>query len=407
MSYVKKQRRRGSVYLAVMGATMIVATIALATAGIGRLTLRNAADQQNRRQAQLAARSGIEYALQWLNSHADWRSTLTSGVDSAELSAGNLRFTWRVTDVDDGALADNARDNAVVRAVGIAGSTRSVLEVEVEPAGHGLSCLASAMHAANYVAVGSPATISRNGEITADDIGSPYGAAQVRENPASDYVFDYYLQRGTPIAIDSLPTYYGKRYFSYRVLSRSVNPFGETNPWGIYWIDCQGQTIDLYSSRVVGTLVLINPGWNSVISNVMVMQPQAPNQPSLMVRGDLQIDLYSNGLPWLGIPSSSQLKESGSVNYNPAGAPYNGVSDNDVWDEYPATLDGLVYISGTATISDDTVIRGNLVAGNVVVNSNKNLHLEHRPYALNYPPPGFSAGDGVRVLPGTWRHVGM
>lgn len=407
MSARTRTRRRGSVYIVVLGAAMIVGTIALATSGIGRLALRNALDQRDRRQAQIAARSGVEYALNWINQHPTWRSTLTSGVMSADLTAGKVVFSWSVTD-EDGDLANDTRDHAVVRAVGKSGNARAALEVTVEPSAVALTCLESAAHASGAVTIGANATVQRNGGVTSNNSGSAYLASPVKTMPGND-VFDYYVSRGTEIPITSLPTSGGNRQFTLRILSRRLNPFGTPNPWGIYWIDCQGANVELMWSRVYGTLVLLNAGSGTKISDVAIYQPEAPNYPSLMVQGDLTIDLYSSTVI-LGIPigSRERIQESALfTNYNPVGAPYAGITDNDTSDLWPASLDGIVYVTGTATIQDHAAIRGSLVAGAIAVSANKTLTLEYQPYAKDYPPPGFTNGPGVRPLPGTWREVGL
>jgi hypothetical protein len=388
--------RRGSVYVVVLGAAMIVATIALAASSMGRLALRNASDQRDRRQAQIAARSGIEFTLGLINQYSNWRTRIVSGVESGDLSSNNVRFTWSVTD-EDGNLADDARDHAVIRAVGKSKAARSVLTVSVEPSATALTCLESALHADGAITLNTGATIRRNGAVTSNSTAA-YLASPAKTMPGDD-VLDYYVSRGTTIPIGSLP---GATPHLFRgvVLSRRINPFGETNPWGIYVIDCQGADVDMSLCRVYGTLVLLNAGSSTAISDVVVFQPEAANYPSLMVQGNLSIDLKSD-------VTGAELRELGRINYNPVGAPYNGVEDADNSDNRPATLDGVVYVSGAVTFTDDAIIRGSLVADSVTVNASKVLTLEYRPYAKDYAPPGFTVGSGVRPLPGSWREVGL
>ncbi|QDV74268.1 hypothetical protein [Botrimarina mediterranea] len=395
--------RSGSVYVAVLGAAMIVATIALTVSAMGRLALRSASDQRDRRQAQVAARSGVEFMLGVINQYSDWRSRMTSGVESGDLISNHVRFSWSVTDVD-GDLADDPLDHAVIRAIGKSGEARSALTVTVEPFNHtvplssAVTCLESALHADDALTIAPGAVIQRSGDVTSNSEAA-YFASPAKSMP-SDHVFDYYVSRGTTIPIGSLTGANPSRFRGV-VLSRHLNPFGETNPWGIYVIDCEGADVELSLCRVYGTLVLLNAGPNTAISDVAIIQPEADNYPSLMVQGDLSIDLQSD-------TTGAELQELSRINYNPPGAPYDGVEDSDQVDNArPATLDGIVYVTGTATISDDAVIRGCLVAGNVTVNADKVLTLEYRPYARDYPPPGFTIGAGVRPLPGSWREVGL
>lgn len=388
--------RRGSVYVVVLGAAMIVATIALAASSMGRLALRNASDQRDRRQAQIAARSGIEFALGRINGNTNWRTQLTSGLESAELTSNNVRFTWSVTD-EDGNLADDARDHAVIRAIGKSKTARSVLTVSVEPSATALTCLESALHTSGAITLNTGATIRRNGAVTSNSTAA-YLAAPTKTMPGAD-VLDYYVSRGTAIPIGSLAGS-SPRIFSNVVLSRRLNPYGETNPWGIYVIDCQGANVDMSFCRVYGTLVLLNAGPSTAISDVAIFQPEAANYPSLMVQGNLSIDLKNAS-------TGAQLQEPGRRNYNPVGAPYNSVEDADTSDNRPAMLDGVVYVTGTVTFTDDAIIRGSLVADSVTVNASKVVTLEYRPYAKDYAPPGFTIGSGVRPLPGSWREVGL
>ena len=129
------------------------------------------------------------------------------------------------------------------------------------------------------------------------------------------------------------------------------------------------------------------------------MQAEALNHPVLMVQGNLDIDLRQ-------LIAGQNLWEAGVVNYNPPGIPYEGDSDADMSDGYQAKLEGIVYVTGLVTIEDDSIIRGNLIAGGITVNSNDDLTIEYRPYSFNYPPPGFSTGSKMRIVPGTWKRFG-
>ena len=415
-------RRGATLYVTVMGVGMVVATVALAASGVARIAAGSATGRQNGDLAEAAARSGVEYALNWLNRTPDWRTRLDSGVDVGPWPTLSGSFTWRVTDAD-GDLADDPRDHATLRVRGTNRGAVAVYEVDVEPAGRGLTCLEAVVCSAGNVTIDSNARITGTGFVhAAGDVeatgaqvdldveaggavnGSAYAgeqleAATVRETPG-DHVFDWYVKVGTEIPYTSLAEFFGERRMDGALLSRDLNTFGEANPRGVYWIDCGGQSPDLRYSRVLGTLVLLNAGPDTRIGDVLRMQSAPMNYPVLLVQGNLRIDLR-------GFLTGQQLPEAGIRNYNPPGIPYEGVTDDDRSDTYPACLDGVVYVSGTATFTDDAKLRGVLVAGNVVFEDNETLEATHWPYAWNYPPPGFSAGQGVRPLPGTMRRVGM
>lgn len=422
-------RRRGaSLYVAVMGVGMIVSLIALTTSLTGRLQLRSNQTAGQQVGASLAARSGIEYALNWMNRNNDWRSVLASGVDESEVQLPSGKFVWRVTD-NDGDLADDSRDHAVLRVTGYDGNAKVsyyVLEVDIEPAGRSLTCLESAIHSNNNIQVedngsllgtgivsandeingkGNKATIDLDAEAVSRAKGGDYNAGVIEGVPArempGEHVFDWYVERGTEIGINDLDSvaFSVDKRISTTTMSRVLSKFGDPNPLGIYWIDCGGQNVRIRYTRSLGTLVLLNPGVATRVEDALLLQAEARNYPVLMVDGDLSIDL---NLAFVG----QSLPEGWGVNYNPPGIPYEGVEDTDDDDTYPARLDGIVYATGTITISDHADIHGNLIANDVVVNDDKVLRVEYRDYASNYPPPGFSAGQGVRVLPGTYRRVG-
>lgn len=422
---LRTDRRGASVYVAVMGVGTLVAMTALTTSLIGRLALRDNQTQDELAQAEANARSGIEIALNWMNGNTDWRRTVVSGVDQPEVKLTRGKTVWRVTD-EDGLLDDDARDHAVLRAEGYCGlndRTVVVIEVDIEPAGRGLGCLSSAIHAESRVYLESSSNvngsgvISCNGDIEAnfatcdldvqaagDVLGSTYGGEQQAnatsvESPG-DHVFDWYVEQGTEIALSDLSgvLFSADERMEYARLGRFINSYGETNSHGIYWIDCAGTSVRLRWSRSMGTLVLLNAGPSTRVEDVLLFQVEAQNYPVLMVQGDLKIDL--NG------PLYGQTVPEGLVhNHNPPGLPYEGVEDNDTYDVYPARLDGVVYATGVIEVTDNSTIHGCLIGNEVIIDSNETLTVEHREYAANYPPPGFSAGQGVRILPKTWRRV--
>lgn len=424
-----KRRRGATLYVAVMGVGMIVGVIALTTSLIGRLALRSNQTHVDSLEAAAAAHSGVEFALNWINRTTDWRDQLTNGVDSDLFRTRNGSFRYRVTDVD-GDLADDARDHAILRVVGYQDDARYAVEVDIEPAGRALTCLEAAAHAAINFTVGSAAQVNGSGiasagnnfagtgasinldvEVSNSATGGQYNAdwtegVAVREVPG-EHVFDWYVEHGTQIAYSDLTVSFGVSRIQSARFSRLFNEYGDPNPKGIYWIDCAGESPRIRWSRLFGTLVLLNAGSSTRVEDVTVFQAEAKNYPLLMVQGDLQLDLRS-------MSSGQELLEGVNIfgtvvgtNLNPPGVPYEGVEDDDLDDVYAARLDGIVYATGTVTISDEVDIQGNLIANQITVNDNQTLKVDYTPYANNYPPPGFSTGQGARVLPGSYRRVSL
>ncbi|TWT47568.1 hypothetical protein [Botrimarina hoheduenensis] len=414
-------RRGGSLYIVVMGVGMIVGVIALTSSAIGRLELRSAAANSDASRAALAARSGLEFALNWLNRTPDWRAQLISGDNSDAIHLlGGAYFRWLVTDAD-GDLDDDPRDHAMLRSVGYFNEAVAAMEVGIEPSGRGLTCLEAAAHAQLLFEAKSGSTITGAGFVSSNDdvmattatfgldaeaydkvLGGTYSGTKTegvrpREMPG-DHVLDYYLARGTEIPLSSVPSSFGMRHLNFKLMSRWLNDVGEVNPYGIYWIDLAGESLDLKWSRVLGTLVLLNAGPNTACTDVAIHQANPLNAPCLIVQGDLKIDLRN-------LFTGTELRESGIFNYNPPGMPFNGEEDSDKSDVRNAVIEGVVYVTGMVIVRDTATVRGCLIANNICIEANKTLTLDYRPYAMNYPPPGFSAGQGVRVLPGSWRRT--
>ncbi len=179
------------------------------------------------------------------------------------------------------------------------------------------------------------------------------------------------------------------RLIARKLISPTSNPFGnETNPEGIYVIDCQGQNIYIERSRIVGTLVLLNPGAQSSIRAASVnWEPAAANFPALLVDGNFAIEATDTGL-------SEHLT---GTNFNPPGTPYGAQGEDlDRADTYSSLIQGIVYVSGHLSFANDPGIYGVVVANSIeVVDS---FDLAHNPSYLSNPPPGFSGPEEIKIV---------
>lgn len=175
-----------------------------------------------------------------------------------------------------------------------------------------------------------------------------------------------------------------------QVISPNSNPFGDTNPLGIYIIDLGTSTLFIKNSRIVGTLVLIEPNASSAIGggSALNWQPAVSGYPALLVDdGDITIS-----------PSSSGLNESASqTNFNPAGTPYLGSFDTDESDTYASEIKGLIYSTKKVLLENQPSLTGAIIAQEDVEVSDT-LNLTWNPAYVTNPPPGFQAGDSVRII---------
>ena len=236
----------------------------------------------------------------------------------------------------------------------------------------------------NVEAVGT-ATGTINGNIVQN--------AAMRRLPGSS-VFDYYLDNGTVIPVSSIPSVNGIFTIDKRVISPQLNPFGNSNPEGIYVIYCAGQQLCIKNSRIMGTLVLIDPAPNSSLEGSLRWDAAVTNYPTLLVKGGLVIK-----------SSSVSLSESTLVtNFNPALAPYMGLSDADQIDTYPSEINGIVYLTDKLDASQDfleSVFRGVTICG--AINATSSCRFNYRSLLFDKPPPGFSSGNPMAVSAGSRR----
>jgi len=416
--------RQGTIYVAVMGVTLIVAIMASVGMVVVRLESRIVQANAQQQQARLLAQSAVEFAVNWIQRESNWRNILVNGYEGPATNYGQGSIAWKAVDAD-GDFTNDLQDPVEIQGIGRVGEAVVVESVTLEPGGPGLSCLNAAMHSNGQILlqggallgahrIDSDQSISANGQIDASAsyaninanawsttaiTGSVSGSQSANQNPAREMpgpqVFDYYKSNGTWIDITSLPDVGGKRTIDKRLISPAANPFGATNAEGIYVIDCGGAVIEIANSRIVGTLVLLNPGAGSRTNVTVYMQAAVGNYPALLVEGDFRLGHWDL---WVGEPALG-------VNFNPPGTPYLGEEDSVADDQYPSSIDGLVYISGqmTFTSSDSPVVNGCLVCGTVVADGI--LTANYSDVYLNYPPPGFATGDPMRIQRGSWKRT--
>jgi UDP-3-O-[3-hydroxymyristoyl] glucosamine N-acyltransferase len=79
-------------------------------------------------------------------------------------------------------------------------------------------------------------------------------------------------------------------------------------------------------------------------------------------------------------------------------------SDADQTDVYSGLMKGLVYVSGNLSISKQAIFEGTVVVGGNTSISDITT-VTFNSVHKNYPPPGFSEGAQMRIVPGTWRRI--
>lgn len=415
--------RRGTLYVGVMMTATVIAIIGLCGLSISTLGIRAAQNTRDAETAAVLARAAIEEGLRAINTNALWRTLLQNNVTytpwSNSLSGGTISF--RYVDLD-GNFSNNTADGLRLYGTGQYGAATYVESVLLQPSGDGIDCLEAALHChgsiqlGNYGNIVTPHTISSNGSITATAsqseiagnaraagsisgtvTGTRSSGASPRQMPGNT-VFEYYRANGTWIEITSIPLISNVRTISRRVLAPALNPFGATrNAEGIYLIDCQGQDLLIENSRILGTLIIINPGAVCCFQGSLCVAPVSPHFPGVMVDGNAQFDTA-----WTSLSENTH-----ATNFNPPGAPHENSADTDTVDLYPSKIKGLTYISGRlkikANLAAECAFDGSVVCSTIDWENTGDARFLYRPTHRNNPPPGFAKGSKLQIVPGTWQ----
>ncbi|MEZ6234700.1 MAG: hypothetical protein R3B68_10975 [Phycisphaerales bacterium] len=414
--------RRASVYV------LVLATAAIATAaGLGgilvqRTRLRAASTNADIDAARLAAASGLEYALARIDADPNWRTTLGAGswLDAAPL--GNA--TLRVNCIDPASLAKAAPPGQshglsaqgmqlaqsgstplddsdptspiILQSIGEAGDACQVFEACIEFDRFPMGVLNCAAYAGVFAytelttltanapvhSAGSMNALVANVNADAEAVGSITGltyarasnsSATPRTAPGTDLVATW-AALGTTIPSGVYPANTIQR----GVLARGVAFGSYTNTTSdVFVINAAGATITIQNVRVYGTLVILNAA-SVVVASSVRFDPVTPGYPSLIVQGPIRMQV-----------STTALSEStNNTNYNPTGAPYAGVTDNDKADTYASGFSGIVFATDDITIENNLTMTGTLVTLDTLT-VRKPLTITHDPNVLTAAAPGF------------------
>jgi Tfp pilus assembly protein PilX len=128
----KGKRRRGSIYVVVLGSAMVVMVIglgALAGVGIERRTSQSASEFNR---ARLHARNAIEMGFYWINEDPNWRSARSaSSAWATAKPVADGAFDLTVTDPDDGDIQLGTNATVLMTATGYCQQAKYTLQVQL------------------------------------------------------------------------------------------------------------------------------------------------------------------------------------------------------------------------------------------------------------------------------------
>ncbi|UCD74313.1 MAG: hypothetical protein JSV91_11030, partial [Phycisphaerales bacterium] len=128
-------RRRGSVYLLVLGVAMLLTVIGVGSVLAVRSQRQAANLTSDAAEARLYAHSGLELARYWVQTEPSWRTSRAEGVWITDEPIGNGTFTIEAHDLGpNGDLADSSDgDPVLLIATGAKGDARHKMQVRLAP----------------------------------------------------------------------------------------------------------------------------------------------------------------------------------------------------------------------------------------------------------------------------------
>ena len=415
----KRQHRRGSAYVAVVGAATLAATLAVAAARVTRVEARSENASADATDAQTACTSAIEWMRYRINSDPNWRANAGSdGAWTAAINIGAAAVSVVVTDPADNDLANDPHQGVTITATATRGAAKQALRVRLDAVPVPIDAIGRAMHVGGQLRVrggkklnAGNATISTNGSLYNEGTivgnviaglslftGTIQGETAIptlMPTPMPDAnVAAMYTQIGTAISAGSS--------IDKRALGPGYNPWGAANADGVYIWNGGSNDLVLKDSRIVGTLVVtLAAGKKLSIENDISMMPGRPDFPALIVIGGEVLIKHEAGT----------FAESGiGVNLNPTGVPSaDGSTDSDQTDSYTSEIQGLVHVKGSIRFEKDGPVRGAVIcestATSAAVDVTESMSITYMPSLFTTPLRGYTKRVDMVLQRGSWERV--
>ena len=402
-------RRRGSAYLLIAAVSMLVSIMGLSAIALSRLSARLSDTAADYSEAGVLALAAVDHGLEVIQNDPNWHEDLPRDVPVFQYPYGNGEFAWMLTNETE--VEPPAYCGGTVRLWGIGevGQVTRSYSVLLQVGGIPLELLGTALHAGTEVFVKSGKSITvtgaplscnglfNNDEIVYGDVeavsaahpSTVIGTVTIPSPPKAmpdAGVLTRYISLATPI------TYAGD--INKQVLGPGCNPWGATNPDGVYVIDTLNHDLRIQASRIYGTLIVLAGSKKVVVENESFLHSYRADYPVLIVSGDVELKLKSDSLV---------LDEAtAGTNFNPTGAPYEGESDGDLGDVYPTEVQGLVHVTGNLNLFETTRVRGAVIC-ELMATCEGQHEIVHDAGLLTNPPLGYASGCQMSVVAGSWQ----
>jgi len=411
MKKTHSSRRRGSVYLYVLATSILITVIGLGALMASRIQMHSARLTRDYAEARTCAVSAVEWGLLCVQQDPNWRQTRPNGIWIQDQPLGSSRFTLEGVDPGDSQLNDSEYEPLLLTGTGTKGITRHKAEVTLVPVIEPLVVLNTCVHGSGPVQITSGgvltvmgAPVSTNGQLDNDatldgdaeaqsvgDLVTITGTltvpAPVKRMPAASVITTYESKATTIPYVGTIEQI---------VLTPTYNPWGLADPNGLYFLNTGGNDLLLRNARIHGTLIIRAIGRTVTLDDAVFLQNYRSDLPTLLVEGNLHVITHS---------VEESLSESvNRTNYNPAGAPYEGVYDSDTVDTYPNEIHGLIHLVGDLTLGQTARVVGTILCNGTITCAGTNT-IVHDPTFYASPPEGYTSVEGMRVAPGSWRQV--
>jgi hypothetical protein len=391
---------------------LVVATFSLSGLLLARSRLAASQAMNDAASARDCAYAGVELACRWMAADPNWRVNRSPGAWATDLPIGQGTVTIEISEPIDGNLTNRPYDAVRIRSTGRRNQARQSWEVTLNADPDPLPLLQYALHSRGQLEIGSGHSLTvRNAPLDTDGrlrndgtiignveaasvetagniVGSLTLDTTTEQYPANPFAM--YVALGTEIAPGNT--------IERRVLSPGSNPWGATNPDGVYVIRTNDD-LTIRNSRIYGTLVILCAAGKKVrLDNSLLIHPYRTDYPSLLIQGDA--DFAFSSTPGL-------LELISLTNFNPAGTPYDGDSDLDFLDAFPSEIRGLVHIRGELHTSGNGKIRGAVLCESASEEARfegSNEIIYDRSLS-DLPPQGYAARVPMLPQPGTWKRI--
>jgi hypothetical protein len=367
-------------------------------------------------EARTCAVSAIELGLLHIKQDPSWRTTWPSGTWMQDQPLGSGKFTLQGVDSQDGDFADSPFDSVVLIGIGAKGIARHKVQVVVSPVIKPVEALTSCLQGSGSLqvtsgnkitAVGAP--VCTNGQLsysgTIDGTaeaqslgthtgtvtgGTPLVPGAVKHMPDSGLIAKY-AAKGTVVAYSATREKF--------VLAPGYSTFGTTDPNGLYVINTGGSNLTIQKCRIYGTLVVQAGTGTVTLNDPLFLQNYRSDFPVLLVSGNLVLK-YKTG-------TGDCTESTCTINLNPAGAPYLGVTDTDKTDSYPNEIDGLIHVEGTLSLQQTAKIVGAVICNGSITCAGTNTisYPTSIPSLYACPPQGYTYVSGMKPSPGSWKQL--